>query len=59
MKPSSLTLTVHKDIADRLSEISPAMSKKARAVLQENKEERHIRGGMATKMKYAGKSKRK
>ena len=44
--------TVHKDIADRLAEISPSLSKKANAVLQENKEERHIRGGMATKKKY-------
>ena len=45
--------TVHKDIADRLSEINPHLAKKANAVLQENKEERHIRGGMATKKKYA------
>jgi len=44
--------TVHKDIADRLVEISPGLSAKANAVLQENKEERHIRGGMATKKKY-------
>ena len=44
--------TVHKDIADRLVEISPGLSAKANAVLRENKEERHIRGGMATKKKY-------
>lgn len=44
--------TVHKDIADRLAEISPQTARKANAVLQENKEERHIRGGMATKKKY-------
>ncbi len=44
--------TVHKDIADRLGEINPHLAKKANAVLQENKEERHIRGGMATKKKY-------
>ena len=44
--------TVHKDIADRLMEISPQIAAKANAVLQENKEERHIRGGMATKKKY-------
>ena len=49
--------TVHKDIADRLAEISPKLAKKANAVLQENKEERHIRGGMATKKKYEGKKK--
>lgn len=49
--------TVHKDIAERLMEISPREAKKAKAVLQENKEERHIRGGMATKKKYEAKRK--
>ena len=44
--------TVHKDITERLEEISPSLAKKTRLVLQENKEERHIRGGLATKMKY-------
>lgn len=45
--------TVHKDITDRLEEISPTLAREARAVLCENKEERHIRGGMATKLKYS------
>ena len=44
--------TVHKDIAERLMEISPKIAEKANRVLQENKEERHIRGGLATKKKY-------
>ncbi|MDP4118677.1 MAG: sporulation transcriptional regulator SpoIIID [Bacillota bacterium] len=47
--------TVHKDISERLCEISPVLARQAQAVLQENKQERHIRGGMATKMKYAQK----
>ncbi|MBQ3053848.1 MAG: sporulation transcriptional regulator SpoIIID [Clostridia bacterium] len=47
--------TVHKDISERLREISPSLSKKACAVLRKNKEERHIRGGLATKQKYASK----
>ncbi len=48
--------TVHKDITERLGEISPALARQAQEVLQENKQERHIRGGMATKMKYAHKA---
>lgn len=44
--------TVHKDIAERLIGINPSLAKRARAVLLENKQERHIRGGMATKLKY-------
>lgn len=47
--------TVHKDISERLEKINPALWKEAREVLEHNKEERHIRGGMATKMKYEGK----
>ena len=44
--------TVHKDIAERLVNINPMLAKQAKAVLFENKQERHIRGGMATKLKY-------
>lgn len=44
--------TVHKDVTDRLMEINPALAIQARAVLDVNKSERHIRGGMATKEKY-------
>ncbi len=44
--------TVHKDIRERLKGINPKMAKEAVAVLEENKKERHIRGGMATKEKY-------
>ncbi len=44
--------TVHKDVTDRLMQINPALAKQARKVLDVNKSERHIRGGMATKEKY-------
>jgi putative DeoR family transcriptional regulator (stage III sporulation protein D) len=45
--------TVHKDVAERLPQIDMQLAKEARAVLDVNKAERHIRGGMATKEKYA------
>ena len=44
--------TVHKDVSERLVKINPNLAKLVREVLDENKAERHIRGGMATKMKY-------
>lgn len=44
--------TVHKDVTDRLMQIDPTLAKQARRVLDVNKSERHIRGGMATKEKY-------
>lgn len=44
--------TVHKDVTERLLKINPQLAKKARIVLEENKAERHIRGGQATKRKY-------
>ena len=44
--------TVHKDVTSRLSKINPALAREARKVLDVNKQERHIRGGMATKEKY-------
>lgn len=44
--------TVHKDITVRLSKINPELSKEVRKVLDQNKQERHIRGGVATREKY-------
>lgn len=44
--------TVHKDVTERLMQINPTLAKEARKVLDVNKQERHIRGGMATKEKY-------
>ncbi|MGN1205573.1 MAG: sporulation transcriptional regulator SpoIIID [Eubacterium sp.] len=44
--------TVHKDVTERMEEINPTLAAKARKILDINKSERHIRGGMATKEKY-------
>ena len=44
--------TVHKDLTERLRKINPSLSKEVRIILDENKAERNIRGGMATKIKY-------
>ncbi len=44
--------TVHKDLTERLAQINPELAAQARVVLDINKQERHIRGGMATKEKY-------
>lgn len=45
--------TVHKDVAERLKKFNPSLAEQARKVLEINKSERHLRGGMATKMKYS------
>ena len=45
--------TVHKDVSERLKKINPVLAREVRKVLDENKAERHIRGGMATKLKYS------
>ena len=45
--------TVHKDVSERLIKINPSLAKAVRIILDENKAERHIRGGMATKLKYS------
>jgi len=44
--------TVHKDVTERLSRIDPLLAGQARKILEVNKAERHIRGGMATREKY-------
>ena len=44
--------TVHKDVTTRLASLNPALARQARAVLEVNKSERHIRGGLATREKY-------
>ena len=46
--------TVHKDCSDRLLLINPSLASEVRKVLDVNKAERHIRGGLATKEKYLG-----
>ena len=44
--------TVHKDVTQRLKDMTPALAREARLVLDKNKSERHIRGGIATREKY-------
>lgn len=44
--------TVHKDVTERLLQINPALAQETRKVLDINKSERHIRGGLATREKY-------
>ncbi len=46
--------TVHKDLTQRLKYCNYSLYLQARAVLDENKRERHIRGGLATRRKYKG-----
>ncbi len=50
--PFQKVTSVHKDMASRLEKIDPILGKEVRKILDINKKERHIRGGMATKMKY-------
>ena len=47
--------TVHKDVSQRLKRQDPALWAQVKAVLERNKAERHIRGGIATRIKYKGK----
>ncbi len=44
--------TVHKDITTRLKRCNPILHKKAKDILEQNKKERHLRGGEATRQKY-------
>ena len=46
--------TVHKDLTERLPRLDPAVFRQIRALLDLNKAERHIRGGLATRRKYKG-----
>ena len=46
--------TVHKDITERLPHINPGLYRQVRQLMDINKAERHIRGGLATRRKYKG-----
>ena len=46
--------TVHKDVTERLRYDNPQLYKEVKKILERNKSERHIRGGMATRRKYKG-----
>lgn len=50
--PFEFVTTIHKDVTERLGQINPSLAAEARKVLDVNKSERHIRGGMATREKY-------
>lgn len=45
--------TAHQDITARLEKVNPALQKQVKEVLEKNKQERHIRGGLATRKKYS------
>ncbi len=45
--------TVHKDVSERLPHLHPELAAQVHRILEQNKQERHIRGGLATKRKYA------
>lgn len=45
--------TVHKDVSERLKKENPLLYKEVKNILEINKQERHIRGGLATKRKYS------
>jgi len=47
--------TVHKDLQQRLPQCNKALYQQVKMILEQNKRERHIRGGMATRQKYKGK----
>ena len=44
--------TVHKDVSERLPKVNPTLYVQVKDILEINKQERHIRGGLATKIKY-------
>ena len=46
--------TVHKDLSERLPDFNPSLSRQVKGILEQNKAERHIRGGIATRRKYKG-----
>lgn len=59
MKSINVPPSVHKDITERLEDLNPALAQQVHQVLDTNKAERHIRGGLATKEKYLKLSKYK
>ena len=46
--------TIHKDLSERLPEFNRSLYLQVKQVLEENKAQRHIRGGIATRRKYKG-----
>ena len=58
-QPLRRVTSVHKDVSERLLKINSSLAREVRIILNENKAERHIRGGMATKLKYENERKKK
>lgn len=54
MGPFQFITTIHKDLRDRLPTFNPPLYQQVKVILDENKAERHIRGGIATRRKYKG-----
>ena len=52
LKRFRIVATIHKDVTERLEKINASLAAETRKVLDINKSERHIRGGLATKEKY-------
>ena len=52
LKRLRIVATIHKDVTERLEKINASLAAETRKVLDINKSERHIRGGLATKEKY-------
>ena len=52
LKRFQIVATIHKDVTERLEKINASLAAETRKVLDINKSERHIRGGLATKEKY-------
>ena len=52
LKRFLIVTTIHKDVTERLEKINASLAAETRKVLDVNKSERHIRGGLATKEKY-------
>ena len=53
-EPFCLFTSVHKDISERLPQFNRALYLQVKEVLEVNKAQRHIRGGIATRKKYRG-----
>ena len=53
LKRFRIVATIHKDVTERLEKINASLAAETRKVLDVNKSERHIRGGLATKEKYS------
>lgn len=52
VKTIIIVTSIHKDVTERLLEVNPALALEVKNVLENNKAERHLRGGMATREKY-------